>query len=86
VKADVLMIWAAEYMALDAPWMVDAWDEFSIENNPEGWEEAVAKAHAEHPAPKHTVKIVKAQVDLSAITDLFMKTPEVALTGIEETS
>jgi hypothetical protein len=35
---------------LDPPWVADAWDEGSVDENPEGWGKAVAKANEAYGA------------------------------------
>lgn len=40
---DVYLIWAMEPSSPDAPWVVSAWDEYSRQENEDGWWEDLAK-------------------------------------------
>jgi len=84
MNADVYMIWAIDLGMPEEPWLVAAWDEFSIDNNPEGWEYEVAKAYKEHSHDE--VKVIKTVVEYEAIVALFNTTPTVDSSGIEVVS
>lgn len=55
---DLFTIWAREAGAPEAPWCVDAWDEFSIDENYDGWVEALDKAKGSN----EEVRVVKIRI------------------------
>lgn len=73
---DVYMIWAIEPNSFnDGPWLVDAWDEHSVDGNSSGWDEAKKKAYDEHGA--ENIRIAKTRVDWNAVAATF-QVPTVA--------
>lgn len=65
---EIHMIWANEDREPDAVWMVDAWDEFSMDGNYDGWEKAVAKARKEN----ENIRIIVTTVSYSEIQKAFV--------------
>jgi hypothetical protein len=59
-------IWATENNPAEA-WIVDAWDEYSIDNNKEGWDESLKRARHEYPH----VRVVVLSVGDAAIQRAF---------------
>lgn len=49
------------------PWLVDAWDEYSIDGNPSGWEEAIEKAQGD----ASDIRILELQADWDAVKAAF---------------
>lgn len=74
---EVWMIWAMLDSEPDAPWVVDAWDEYSIENNPSGWDDAVTKAKKEN----ENIRITVSLIDYNAVVKTFQPA-KVELTGV----
>ena len=67
---DVWMIWATDPSdPAGVIWLVDAWDQDTVENNQEGWDEAVEKAWAEHGGGN--VRISVTSVDYAALEASF---------------
>ena len=64
------MIWAVDEPGSDGAWLIDCWDEFSIDGNYDGWLEAVKKAEAEHPVTRITTTVV----DYAAVQQAFQPT------------
>lgn len=64
----VLSIWAVVESESDAPWLVEAWDEYVVDGNYEGWLEAINKAKAEYG----DIRILTTSVDYEAIQRAFM--------------
>lgn len=71
---DIFMIFAADEEC-ETPWLVDAWDEYTVDANYEGYLEAVKKARSENTA----VSIVKASMDDDKVLASF-KPAEIPLT------
>jgi len=63
----IYMIWVNNRAEFDEAWMVNAWDEFTIDANPQGWEEAVSKAKSEHAE----VRVIPVQVDITKVQHAF---------------
>ena len=67
---DIYMIWATDgYAPSPGYWLVEAWDDDTVSENNEGWQEAVDKAYADH-GPKN-VRITKATVDFDKVLAAF---------------
>jgi hypothetical protein len=60
-------------------WLVESWDEESIDANEAGWDEAVQKARTEH-GPEN-IRIIKASIDFDKVLEAF-NPPENELTII----
>ena len=69
---DIFMIFAA---CDDATWLVDAWDEYTIDANHDGYLSAVEKAKAENKE----ISIVKTSIDDDRVLASFKPT-EIPLT------
>lgn len=54
----------------DTPELVDAWDEYSIDNNYDGWEAALTKARTDYGV-KATIRVAVSYIDLQLIRDAF---------------
>lgn len=48
-------------------WLLTAWDEYSVENNYEGWEEELQKAHKNYTH----VRVCEVKVDREHVEALF---------------
>lgn len=57
------LIWAIAEGETNTPWLVDAWDEYSIDGNHYGWEQAVAKAGEEYGGRNIRVTTIEADYD-----------------------
>jgi len=64
----------------DAAWLVDAWDEYTMDANYEGYEEAVKKARTE--SPSGNIAIIQAEIDDERVLAAFRPT-EVPITLTE---
>lgn len=64
----VWMIWAYEPYS-DHYWLVDAWDDDSVMENNDGWEEAKKKAYEDH-GPEE-VRITTTTVDIDKVAKAF---------------
>ena len=73
---DIFMIFAGDEEC-EASWLVDAWDEYTIDGNYDGYLAAVKKARAEHPS----ISIVKSSIDDDKVLASF-RPAEIPLTGI----
>jgi hypothetical protein len=62
------------------PNVVDAWDEFTMEENPQGYYEALKKARKEHGVD--AVRELQIELPQSAILDLY-QTPHVRANVVE---
>lgn len=62
-------IWA-DRDDFDNPELIDAWDEYSINNNYEGWKTALTKARTYYGA-KATIRVAVSYIDLQLIRDAF---------------
>lgn len=76
---DVFMIWGAERDAIDAPYLIDSWDEWQIDGNCDGWKEAIVKAEKGN----ELVRITQTTVSCTAITATFAPT-SIENNGIKE--
>lgn len=65
----VHLIWVTDES--DTLWLADAWDEYSVDGNPEGWEGAIRKAEQENTA----VRITTTQLPYDQIEALFKPAP-----------
>lgn len=63
----IYMIWVNNRAEFDEAWMLDAWDEFTIEANPQGFDEAVKKAKSEHAE----VRVIPVHVDIAKVQHAF---------------
>lgn len=57
------LIWAIAEDENDAPWLVEAWDEYSIDGNYDGYVAAVAKAGDENGGRNIRVTTIEADYD-----------------------
>jgi hypothetical protein len=64
---DVFMIWGAERDAIDVPYLVDAWSEWQLDDNLDGWNEAIATAEKEN----EMVRIIVTTVDYLTVIKAF---------------
>jgi hypothetical protein len=64
----------------DAAWLVDAWDEYSIDGNPEGYDAAVKKARAD--SVSGLIQILHTTLDDEAVLSAFQP-PALSNSGIE---
>lgn len=65
-----------QYEGQNAPELLLAWDEYCIEENPEGWETEV-QSLIEHLGKEMTaMRIVDIEVDSKRLRDALVKTPE----------
>lgn len=74
---DIYMIWARSDGFV---WLVESWDDDSISDNANGWEDAKTKAAKAHDE----IRIIKATVDFDKVLAAF-NAPETTL-AIEEKS
>ena len=63
----ITTIWAAHDNKWDQAWLVEAWDEYSIENNHEGWAAALKKAEDSYDE----IKVVKLNVSEKTLEKAF---------------
>ena len=56
----IYLIWARVNDEANAPWVVGAWDEFSMDANYQGYMDALNSAYAEHGAGNVRVTTVEA--------------------------
>ena len=78
----VSMIWALETGFDSAPWLVDAWDEFSIDENNEGWLEALRKAGA----ASEVIKVITTTVDYGRVQYLMLGEADIISSTLEATA
>ncbi len=64
----IWMIWA-EDESDSHKWLIDAWDDDGVVENPEGWEEAKKKAYKAH-GPE-SVRILTTDVDMDKVNKAF---------------
>jgi len=81
MSMDVFMIFDSD-QDCEATWLVDAWDEYTIDANYDGYEAAIKKARAESECGN--IAIIKCSMDDDKVLAAFQPT-EVPLT-INETS
>lgn len=65
---DLFTIWAREGNEPEAVWCVDAWDEFSVDRNESGWQEAVAKAEAANDEVRVIIVTIQHEAVLNSFT------------------
>lgn len=53
----------------DSPWIVDAWDEYSIEENEQGFAGAISKAEAKYGAG--SIRVIQVQVPDDTLVKAF---------------
>lgn len=63
---DVYQIWAQE---AEFFWLVDAWDDDSIQANRSGYEAALKKAYDAHGA--ENIRVIRTVIDFGAVTKAF---------------
>lgn len=56
----------------DEHWIEDAWDEYSIDSNPSGWEERVAKARAMAAEAGYELRLIALKVSWQVIDSAFV--------------
>lgn len=44
IKESILTIWTYDG---ETPWIIEAWDSYTVEENPSGWADALEKANAQ---------------------------------------
>lgn len=62
-------IWVRGYSDDGMPWCCGAWDEFSVEENPEGYADAIA--HYEGKYGIENIRVVKVLIMDAPIANLF---------------
>ena len=67
VAVRISTIWASHSNSWEEAWLVAAWDEYSRENNEDGWAEALSKARLEHG----DVKVIDITASDSALQAAF---------------
>lgn len=60
-----------------APEALVTWDEYCVDENPEGWETAVAEAKAKYGEEMSSMKIINVSCDGDKIVKLLNGTPTV---------
>lgn len=68
----IMMIWVTDSPDAEEVWLVDAWDEDSVDNNPDGWQAALAKAHTINGA--ENVRVITATMNGDKVRQAFMAT------------
>lgn len=66
---DIYFIWASTPGSTDELWLVDTWDEHSMSDNREGWENSLAEARADHGIDN--VRVVKTSIDVAEVQRAF---------------
>ena len=56
----------------DAAWLVDAWDEYSIDGNPEGFDEAVKRAQQQSTAGR--IRVITTLLNYEKVLAAFEPT------------
>ena len=79
---DVFMIFESD-QDCEASWLVDAWDEYTMDANYEGYEEAVKKAR--EGSASGSIAIIKCSIDDDKVLAAFRPT-EVPLTINEKSN
>lgn len=68
-------LWLKEPDSIDeSPYIIEAWDEYAANYNPEGYDEAVQKAIKEHGG--ENIRILEVEIPIQAVRDLW-KVPKV---------
>ena len=76
---NIYLIWAVIEEESDAPWLVGAWDEYSVEGNYDGYMDAVEAARKDHGAGN--VRVTTVLVDSDKVVNAFKPadvTPDVS--------
>lgn len=73
---DIYLIWVTDTTPSEA-WVHDAWDDYSIDNHPGGWEEARQKAYKQF-GPEG-VRVGKVKIDPARVEALW-DVPEIEVT------
>jgi hypothetical protein len=68
-------IYAGEY----GPEALLCWEEYSVDENPDGWEKALKEAKAKYAPDMEAMRVIKIAVDADRIYKLLVGTP--TLTG-----
>lgn len=68
---EIVTVWITRHYSQDTPEMVEAWSEFDIDANYEGWCEARDKAVASIGDDLHTVRVINVHVDYDEIRRAF---------------
>lgn len=63
---DIFMIWA-DGEGGDLPWLVDAWGEYMIDDNEDGWHDAIKEAKQKYKE----IRIAITTIDEDAVAKLF---------------
>ncbi len=63
----IYTIWVNDRAEFDEAWMLDAWDEFTIDANSEGWDEVVEKAKSAF----EEVRVIPVEVDIEKARHAF---------------
>jgi hypothetical protein len=69
VIIQTLWLW---YKGADGPDLIEAWDEYGIDNNPEGWQEACEKALASVGDDLRAHRFIRLTVDYEKIEQAFL--------------
>lgn len=67
---NIFTIWVCDECDPSAAYLLHAWDEFSIDENREGWEEKVAEAKSRYEAHR----IINISIPTSTVREAFLPT------------
>lgn len=65
-----IFVIAAKIEAEETPWIINAWDEWTVDANYAGWEDAIKEAQ-EKVGPKTEVRVGEVKVPNSFLFDMF---------------
>lgn len=68
----IMMIWVTDTPDVEEVWLVDAWDADSVDNNPDGWQDALAKARRINGT--ENVRVVSATMNEDKVRQAFAVT------------
>lgn len=60
------------------------WEEFSVDENPSGWDEALAETRKKYEADMAAMRVMKIRVDQDKIRKLLIGTPQLNGVIVEE--
>lgn len=78
---DIYMIWVCTPNDPSTAWLLDAWDDYSMDADYDSWREALEEARAEYG--NEWVRVVKAPLDMSAVRQAW-DTPTSTFGAVEE--
>ena len=70
----IFLIWAIDSDLPGDRWVIDAWDEYTIQENPGGWSDRQAALTSAYP--KHALKVVAIEVPFKEL-DAALSVPTV---------